>query len=107
MMYGSRAEMAAAVPSRAAEVMPAPPQRYFNDYTLTVSGPVVEELNQQLADFERQTSNQILVAVFRKAELFAQARFRTARPSRSSTRSSRRSSRRMTSTVVCATASTR
>ena len=53
---------------RAAEVMPPVPPRYFNDYTLSVSGPVIEQLNQQLSDFERQTSNQIVVAVFRKAE---------------------------------------
>jgi uncharacterized protein len=53
---------------RATEVMPPAPTRYFNDYTLTVSGPVGEELNKQLADFERQTSNQIVVAVLRKAE---------------------------------------
>jgi uncharacterized protein len=60
--------VAAVCSLRAAEVMPPSPQRYFNDYTLTVSGPLGEQLNQQLADFERQTSNQILVAIFRKAE---------------------------------------
>lgn len=53
---------------RAAEVMPPVPPRYFNDYTLTVSGPVVEELDRQLTDYERQTSNQIIVAVFGKAQ---------------------------------------
>jgi uncharacterized protein len=59
---------AAAVSLRAAEVMPPAPPRYFNDYSLTVSGPVVEELDKQLADFERQTSSQIVVAIFRKAD---------------------------------------
>ena len=53
---------------RAAEVMPPVPPRYFNDYTLTVSPQVIEELDQKLADYERQTSNQIIVAVFHKAQ---------------------------------------
>jgi uncharacterized protein len=60
--------LAATAALRAAEVMPPSPPRFFNDYTLTVSGPVAEQLNTQLADFERQTSNQIVVAIFRKAE---------------------------------------
>ena len=52
----------------AAEVLPPAPPRYFNDYTLSVSPQVIEQLDQQLADYERKTSNQILVAVFNKAE---------------------------------------
>lgn len=52
----------------AAEVMPPAPPRYFNDYTLTVSPQVIEQLDQQLTDYERKTSNQIIVAVFNKAE---------------------------------------
>ncbi len=48
----------------AAERMPPAPPRYFNDYTLSVSGPVVEELDQKLIEFERRTSSQILVAIY-------------------------------------------
>jgi uncharacterized protein len=50
----------------AAEKLPAAPTRYFNDYASLVSPQVAEQLNSQLADFERQTSNQILVAVYPK-----------------------------------------
>ena len=53
---------------RAAEVMPPAPPRFFNDYSLTVSGPVVEELDRALADFERQTSNQIIVVIYPKLQ---------------------------------------
>jgi uncharacterized protein len=50
----------------AAEKLPPAPTRYFNDYAALVSPQVAEQLNRQLEDFERQTSNQILVAIFSK-----------------------------------------
>ncbi|MBE7211161.1 MAG: TPM domain-containing protein [Gluconacetobacter diazotrophicus] len=49
---------------RAEEVIPAKPTRYFNDYALAVKPETADRLNQELADFERQTSNQILVAIY-------------------------------------------
>jgi uncharacterized protein len=52
----------------AAEVIPPAPTRYFNDYARVVSPPVAEQLNQTLEDFERQSSDQILVAVFPKMQ---------------------------------------
>ena len=48
----------------AAEVMPPAPPAYFNDYAGVVSSGTAARLNQTLADFERQSSDQILVAVY-------------------------------------------
>jgi uncharacterized protein len=52
----------------AAETIPPKPDRYFNDYAGIVSPGVAERLNTQLAQFERDTSNQVVVAVYRKME---------------------------------------
>jgi len=50
--------------ARAAEVIPPKPARYFNDYANVVGQGNAERLNQKLVDFENQTSNQIVVAVY-------------------------------------------
>ena len=55
-----------AVGLRAAEKLPPPPARYFNDYAHVVSGDVASKLDQKLEDFEKATSSQIVVAVFDK-----------------------------------------
>jgi len=47
-----------------AETLPPAPARYFNDYANVVSPAVAASLNGQLEQFERQTSNQVVVAVF-------------------------------------------
>ena len=52
----------------AAETIPPKPDRYFNDYAGVVSRGVAEQLNTQLAQFERDTSNQVVVAVYRKMQ---------------------------------------
>lgn len=52
----------------AAEVIPQAPTQYFNDYAGVVSPQVAAQLNQQLEDFERQTSDQIIVAVYPKMQ---------------------------------------
>ena len=52
----------------AAEIMPPVPAQWFNDYARVVSPTTAARLNQTLQDFERQTSSQILVAVFPKME---------------------------------------
>jgi uncharacterized protein len=57
-----------AVDSGTAEVMPPKPDRYFNDYAGVVSKSAAQQFNEQLAQFERETSNQIVVAVFSKME---------------------------------------
>jgi len=48
-----------------AETMPSKPDRYFNDYAGVVDPSVAQELNEELAQFERDTSTQILVAIYR------------------------------------------
>jgi uncharacterized protein len=57
-----------AVTAWAAEVMPPKPAQYFNDYAGVVSASTAASLNSQLENFEKQTSNQIVVAVFPKME---------------------------------------
>ncbi len=52
----------------AAEKMPPKPPAYFNDYAGVVSKEKAAALNEKLAQFERETSNQVVVAVFRKME---------------------------------------
>jgi uncharacterized protein len=46
------------------EVIPPAPEQYFNDYAHVVSSATASQLNQTLEDFERQSSEQILVAIF-------------------------------------------
>jgi uncharacterized protein len=52
----------------AAEVIPPKPPGYFNDYAGVVSKEKALALNEKLAQFERETSDQVVVAVFRKME---------------------------------------
>jgi uncharacterized protein len=71
--------------SIAAEIPPKP-TRYFNDFAGLVRAEKAQRLNQQLADFERQTSNQILVVIYPSlpadstVEDFAQDAFRAWKP---------------------------
>jgi uncharacterized protein len=48
-----------------AETLPSKPGRYFNDYAGIVDPSTVNRLNETLAQFERDTSTQILVAIYR------------------------------------------
>jgi uncharacterized protein len=52
----------------AAEVIPPKPTAYFNDYANVVPKEKALALNEKLAQFERDTSNQIVVAVYPKME---------------------------------------
>lgn len=52
----------------AAEVIPPAPERYFNDYAHVVSAAAASRLNSQIEQFERDTSNQIRVAIFPKMQ---------------------------------------
>lgn len=52
----------------AAEIIPQAPAQYFNDYANVVSPQVASQLNQTLENFERQTSEQIIVAVYPKMQ---------------------------------------
>lgn len=49
---------------RAAETIPPAPQNHFNDYAGIVAPDAARKLNDELAQFERETSNQILVAIY-------------------------------------------
>jgi len=51
--------------TQAAETIPPKPDRYFNDYAGVVSAEAAQRFNEQLAQFERETSNQIIVAIWR------------------------------------------
>jgi len=57
-----------AIHSQAAEVIPPKPAAYFNDYAGVVSKEAANRFNEQLAQFERDTSNQVVVAVFPKMQ---------------------------------------
>ncbi|MDW7980336.1 MAG: TPM domain-containing protein [Verrucomicrobiales bacterium] len=52
----------------AAEVIPPPPKNYFNDYAGVVSPATAAHLDRLLAQFERETSGQIVVAIFPKMQ---------------------------------------
>jgi uncharacterized membrane protein YgcG len=75
--FGQRAESA---------VTPSKPERYFNDFASLVSPKVAERLNEQLAEFDRLTSNQILVVIYPSLpagavmEDFAEDAFRAWKP---------------------------
>ena len=53
-----------AIESQAAEVIPPKPDRYFNDYAGVVSKEAALRFNEELAQFERETSDQVVVAIF-------------------------------------------
>ena len=44
--------------------VPAKPEHYFNDYASLIDAGTAQRLDQRLEDFERQTSNQILVVIY-------------------------------------------
>lgn len=48
----------------AEDPLPPPPARHFNDYAGVVPAEVAARLEERLARFERETSTQVLVAVF-------------------------------------------
>jgi len=50
--------------ARAAEVIPPHPTAYFNDYAGIVRPATTQALNNSLEQFERTTSNQILVVIY-------------------------------------------
>jgi uncharacterized protein len=54
----------AATFARASEVIPPAPAHFFNDYAGVVSSGTAADLDAQLTQFERDTSNQIVVAIY-------------------------------------------
>ncbi len=57
-----------ATKSQGAEVIPPKPDRYFNDYAGVVSKSTALRFNEDLARFERETSDQVVVAIFPKMQ---------------------------------------
>jgi uncharacterized protein len=57
-----------AIESQGAEIIPPKPDRYFNDYAGVVSKEGALRFNEQLAQFERETSDQVVVAIFPKMQ---------------------------------------
>jgi uncharacterized protein len=57
-----------AIESQSAEIIPPKPDRYFNDYAGVVSKEAAYRFNEQLAQFERETSDQVVVAIFPKMQ---------------------------------------
>ena len=57
-----------ATKSQSAEVIPPKPDRYFNDYAGVVSKSAALRFNEELAQFERETSDQVVVAIFPKMQ---------------------------------------
>jgi len=47
-----------------AESIPAKPDKYFNDYANVVNTQVAQQLNEEMAQFERSNSCQVLVAIY-------------------------------------------
>ena len=58
------AALASAVAARADIAIPPAPAHYFNDAAGLVSADDAARIDAKLADFDRQTSNQIVVAIF-------------------------------------------
>jgi len=52
----------------AAEVVPPKPTAYFNDYAGVVSKDAARRFNEELAQFERETSDQVVVAIYPKMQ---------------------------------------
>jgi uncharacterized protein len=65
------------------EVIPPAPAQYFNDYANVVSAGTAAQLNQTLENFERQTSEQIVVAVYPKMQSDSSIEDYTVRVARS------------------------
>jgi uncharacterized protein len=59
---GAAFVLAASVAS--AQTVPPKPKLYFNDYAGFVAAADAERLNQKLARYDQETTNQILVAIF-------------------------------------------
>src|SRR5262249_56731386 len=52
----------------AAEIIPPKPAHYVNDYARLISQSIAEQFYRELSQFERDTSNQVVVAIFPKMQ---------------------------------------
>ena len=60
--------LSVALGAAAAEVMPSKPAHWFNDYAGAVPAGTAAELDAKLKQFERDTSNQVVVAVWQEMQ---------------------------------------
>lgn len=63
-LLGIVAALAIVLPLAAAEVIPPAPKAYFNDYAGITSTGAQQKLNAELVQFERETSNQLVVVIY-------------------------------------------
>ncbi len=54
--------------AQAKEVIPPAPKNHFNDYANVISPGTATQLNNELTQFERDTGNQFVVAIYPKME---------------------------------------
>jgi uncharacterized protein len=64
LIFAFVAILASAICAYGAETIPPKPDRYFNDYAGVVTPGAAQRFNEQLAQFERETSDQVLVVVY-------------------------------------------
>ena len=67
-LFSTLAVLFAAQFATAAETIPPAPRDHFNDYAGVVRRETATQLNTELAQFERDTSSQILVAIYPKMQ---------------------------------------
>jgi uncharacterized protein len=53
-------------PTAASETYPSVPTRYFNDYAGVTTEGTQDSLNARLAEFDRRTTNQVVVSIFKR-----------------------------------------
>ena len=63
-LFGLLFAFVASFAARAAETIPPAPPNHFNDYAGVVRADTARQLDAELTQFERDTSNQLLVAVY-------------------------------------------
>jgi uncharacterized protein len=66
--FGLLNVVAQTVPSPGNDAYPAAPAHYFNDYAGVTKQTTQASLDQQLADFDKKTSDQVVVAIFKRKD---------------------------------------
>lgn len=64
VLFAAAALLLSLASASAAETIPPPPRDHFNDYANLVRRETAAQLNAELAQFERDTSNQLLVVIY-------------------------------------------
>jgi len=86
VLFALSAALPLLIAQSSASDIPPKPNHYFNDYASLVSPKTAQQLDLQLENLERETSNQILVVIYKSlpagaaVEDFAEAAFRAWKP---------------------------